>query len=233
MQQNLAQKLTKPQSITSQRMLVIKKSYLLLVICILGMIIGGKVGSNSPLVLNLFNGFMGWILAMVALNAIPMIALRVQHNPNLAVLALFGNGFVAGIVLAPMLYIAQKYFGGDIVLKAAIITGIVFASVTFSVYTSKTTWSPSRSLIMGLFFAVLGGIVLSFFIQTTIISLLITLAIGAIGVIGLISSTSDILNNEQSSSSPVLNAIMLFSGVFMIFQAILSLLMIFGGSNND
>ena len=44
---------------------------------------------------------------MVALNGIPYIAMSVRHNPTLGVVALFGNGFFAGIVLSPILYFAS------------------------------------------------------------------------------------------------------------------------------
>ncbi len=231
MTQSFIEKLTQTQNITSERTLIIRKSYLLLAISILGMVIGGKVGINSKFILNLFNGFLGWILAMVALNAMPSIALKVEHNPNLATFALFGNGFIAGLVLSPMLYIAQYYTGGEVIFKAVIMTFIVFAVVTFLVYTNKNTWSPSANLVKGLIFTTLGGIVISFFIQTTFISLLITLGIGALGVISLIVSTSEVLK-QQRSSSPVLNAVQLFSGVFMVFQSILYLFMMFGGNDD-
>ena len=224
-------KLTRDISISSERSALLKKTYLLLSVSVLGMLIGGKIGINSPVILNLFTGWMGWVLAMVALNTVPVLALKWQHNPTLGTLALFADGFVAGIVIAPMLYLAQLMSGTQIVTSAAWITAAVFIAVTAFVYFTGTRWAPSRALYMGIFFAIMGAIVLNMFLHIGLLGILIAAGIGIIGIITLVSATSEILHN-QNISSPIPGALMLFSGIFMVFQSVMHLLMAFGGGDD-
>ena len=56
------------------RSATIKKTYLLLGLSVLCGVGGGYLGANTPAIRNLFTGWIGWILAMVALNAIPYSA---------------------------------------------------------------------------------------------------------------------------------------------------------------
>ncbi len=124
---------------------VIKKTYLLLTLAVTAGIAGGMVGANSTAMIELFSGWMGWILAMVVLNVAPRIAMAVRHNPLLGVTALVGDGFVAGLVLAPVLHLAS-IVSPDIVQGAMILTAIVFCAVTFYVMTTRKTFSAPRGL---------------------------------------------------------------------------------------
>jgi len=56
---------------------VIKKTYAYLSLSVVAAIAGGYVGVSTPAVVNLFSGFMGWILAIVLLNVMPMVSWRV------------------------------------------------------------------------------------------------------------------------------------------------------------
>ena len=93
---------------------VIKQTYLLLGVSIVFAVAGGWIGATTPAIVNLFSGWIGWILAMVVLNVAPRIAIAARHNPVLGVTALVGDGFVSGMVLAPILYIASLYAPGAI-----------------------------------------------------------------------------------------------------------------------
>ena len=171
-------KLSQPIEIDKTRLVMIRKTYLLLFLSVFGMMIGGKIAMNSPVILGLFRGFLGWILAMVALNAVPMIAVRVRHNPSLSTLALFGNGVIAGIVIGPMLYMAEKFGANGIIGTAAWMTTFVFLVVTALVYTSGRRWAPSRNLMLGLFITIIGGIILNIFFQVPMLTVLVSLAVG-------------------------------------------------------
>src|SRR5580700_12313689 len=100
--------------LTSARAEAIKKTYLLLGLSVGGALCGGYLGSQSDALANLFTGWIGWILAMVLLNAIPRVAMAARHNPVLGVSALVADGFVSGLVLAPILRIASLYAPGTI-----------------------------------------------------------------------------------------------------------------------
>ena len=224
---SFGERMSREVSLSSERTDILRKSYLLLSIAIVGMMIGGKVGVSTPAILNLFSGWLGWILAMVALNFVPVMALKWQHNPTLGTLALFADGLIAGLVLAPMLYVAQMMSGTQIVTSAAWITGAIFISITAFVYFTGTRWAPSRALWMGIFFSLIGATILNFFMPMGILGILIAAGIGIMGVMALVSATSEVLHSNPDS--PVPGALMLFSGVFMVFQAVMYFLMHFMG----
>jgi FtsH-binding integral membrane protein len=100
--------------LSSTRAETIKKTYMLLGLSVAGALCGGYLGAQSDTLANLFTGWLGWILAMVLLNVIPRVAIAARHNPVLGVTALLADGFVSGLVLAPILRIASLYAPGTI-----------------------------------------------------------------------------------------------------------------------
>lgn len=209
----------------------IKKTYLLLSLAVFAGIGGGFVGSNSPALIKFFSGWVGWIVAMVALNAIPYIAMACRNNPFLGTLAITADGFIAGLILAPILYIAN-HVAPNVVPMAGLLTLVIFMGVTASVMFIGKVYSAPRALMIGLFVSVIGVVVLNMFITSSILTLVISLAIGIIGVLVLVQATSQVLNNPEFNE-PVMGAVMLFSGLFNIFVALLHILLAFGGFGED
>ena len=226
---SVADKLFGQTELDLNRATMIKKTYSYLSLSVIAAMAGGYVGANSPLIINLFTGWIGWVLALVALNAIPYLAMACRHNPVLGLGALLLDGCVAGLVLGPILFFAEQISaatGNNLVLSAGLITGIVFLSVTGYVMTSKRRFSAPRGLMAGIFFGAIGLILLNAFMEMTLISLIISGAIGVIGVLTLIFATSDVLNNPEVDS-PIPGALALFSGLFHVFIATLRILMAF------
>ncbi len=209
----------------------IKKTYLLLSLAVFAGIGGGFVGSNSPALIQFFSGWVGWIVAMVALNAIPYIAMACRNNPFLGTLAITADGFIAGLILAPILFIADRV-APNVVPMAGLLTLVIFMGVTASVMFIGKVYSAPRALMIGLFVSVIGVVVLNMFITSSILTLVISLAIGIIGVLVLVQATSQVLNNPEFNE-PVMGAVMLFSGLFNIFVALLHILLAFGGFGED
>jgi len=204
---------------------VIHQTYLLLSLSVVSAMVGGYIGTTTPAIVNFFSGWLGWIFAMVLLNVIPAIAMACRRNTFLGVFALLLDGFVAGLILAPILYLASVIAPG-VVTSAMIITGIVFLAVTGYVMTTKRTFSAPRGLMVGIFFYIVGVTVLNLFIQATFLSLLISGAIGIFGVFILVYATSEVLNNREADS-PIPGALMLFAGLFNVFVAVLHILLSF------
>jgi modulator of FtsH protease len=182
-------------------------------------------------VVNLFSGWIGWILAMVVLNVAPRIAIAVRHNPVLGVTALVANGFVSGLELAPILYVASVQVPGAI-QGAFIITAVAFCGVTAYVMTTRKVFSAPRGLMMGIFFSIIGVILLNAFLNIGFLGLLISGAIGVFGVFILVYATSEVLHNPEASS-PIPGAVMLFAGLFNIFVAALNILMRLSSGGRD
>lgn len=205
---------------------VIKQTYLLLGLCFSFAIVGGWIGATTAAIVDLFSGWIGWILAMVLINFAPRIALAARHNPVLGVTALVGDGFVCGLVLAPVLSIATVYSPGAI-QGALTITGVAFAGITMYVMTTRKTFSAPRGLMTGVLFSLIGVIILNGFLQIGVFGLLIAVGIGIFGVFILIYATSEVLNNPEAGS-PIPGALMLFAGLFNIFVAAINLLLFAG-----
>jgi FtsH-binding integral membrane protein len=201
----------------------IRKTYLLLGLSVLAAFCGGYVGAQSDTLANLFTGWIGWILAMILLNAIPRVAIAARHNPVLGVSALVADGFVSGLVLAPILRIASYYAPGTIQI-AALMTLIVFATVTVFVMSSRRTFSAPRGLMLGIFVSIVAATLLNAFLNIGGLGILIAAGIGILGVCILVYATSDVLNNPEADS-PITGALILFAGLFNVFVAILNILL--------
>src|SRR5580658_4470511 len=159
-------------SLTSARADTIKKTYMLLGLAVAGGLCGGYLGSQSDTLANLFTGWIDWILAMLLLNLIPRVAMAARHNPVLGVSALLADGFVSGLVLAPMLRLASLYAPGTIKI-AMLMTLVVFGAVTLFVMSSNRTFSAPRGLMLGIFVSVIAAMVLNAFLNIGMLGMLI------------------------------------------------------------
>lgn len=209
--------------LTTARAETIRKTYLLLCLCVAGGLCGGYVGAQSAALANLFTGWLGWILAMVLLNAIPRVAIAARHNPVLGVTALLADGFVSGLVLAPILRFASYYAPGTI-QTAMLMTLIVFGVVTLYVMSSNRTFSAPRGLMLGIFVSIVAAMVLNAFLNIGLLGMLIAAGIGIFGVCILVYATSDVLHNPNADS-PIPGALILFAGLFNVFVAILNIVL--------
>ena len=202
---------------------LIKKTYLLLGLSVISSLVGGVIGANSPTLVHLFSGWLGWILALVLLNGIPQIALSVRDNPVLGLAALVADGFVSGLVLAPILQLASVV-APDLVPTALILTAVVFVGVAGYVMTVRKTFSAPRGLMIGIFFSTIGVMILNTFLHLGILGMLIAGAIGVFGVLILVHATSEALHSPEADS-PIAGALMLFAGLFNVFVAALDILL--------
>lgn len=227
----VSEKLWGQTTLAGNRAEVIKQTYLLLGLGVAFAIAGGMVGASTPAIVSLFSGWIGWILAMVVLNVAPYVALAARHNPVLGVTALVGDGFVSGLVLAPILSLATAVAPG-VIEGAMIVAGLAFCGVTVYVMTTGKTFSAPRGLMAGIFFSIVGVVVLNGFLQIGLLGLVISGAIGVFGVFILVFATSAVLNNPEADS-PIPGALMLFAGLFNIFVAALNILLRLSSGGRD
>jgi modulator of FtsH protease len=162
---------------------------------------------------------------------VPRIALAVRHNPVLGISALAVDGFISGIAISPLLYVA-RLVAPDLILAALGITAVVFIGVTGYVMVSGRTFSAPRGLMVGLFFSIMGAMILNAFLNIGVLGILISFGIGIFGVCILVYSTSDVLHTPDADSA-IPGALMLFAGVFNVFVATLNILLrLFSGRRN-
>jgi modulator of FtsH protease len=209
--------------LSAQGAAVIKQTYLFFGLSVFAAIGGGYIGATSETLAHFFSGWLGWIAAILLLNAVPRIAMAVRHNPTLGVAALVGDGFVSGIALAPILWVARS-IAPELIFAALGITAAVFIGVTLYIMTTRREFSAPRGLMAGIFFALIGAMVLNGFLNIGFIGILISVGIGVLGVCTIVFSTSTVLRSPDADS-PIPGALMLFAGVFNVFVATLNILL--------
>ena len=214
--------------LTESQAAVIKQTDALFGIAVLAAMLGGYIGATTQAIVQFFTSWIGWIVAMIGLNFVPRIAMSARGNSALGTAALVFDGFFAGLCLAPILWFAS--IKAPVMIVAALgITAIVFMAVTGYVFFSGRSFSAPRGLMLGLFFSIIGAMVLNAFLNIGVLGILIAVGIGAVGVIALVSSTSAILQSGDSETA-IPGALALFAGVFNVFVATLNILLrLFGG----
>ncbi len=210
---------------------IIKQSYLLLSMSVGAALVGGYLGATSELMIRVFGSFMGWIVALVVINVLPRVAIAARHNGTLGLAALVANGFISGLVLAPILAMAA-FVSPNIIFAAMLITAAVFIAVTIYVLSTSRTFVPSRGLMMGMIVSIFGAMLLNGFLNLGVLGTAISAAVGIFGVFTLVYATSDVLKSHQADS-PIPGALMLFAGLFNVFVATLSILLSFSGGGRS
>src|SRR4051795_3157039 len=100
-------KLSGTTTFTGRSVAVVRQTYLLFGLSVFSALAGGYIGATSETLARFFSGWMGWMAALLLLNLVPRIAIAVRHNHQLGVAALVGDGFLSGIALSPLLWVAR------------------------------------------------------------------------------------------------------------------------------
>ena len=216
-------KISGTTALTAQGATVIKQTYLLFSLAVFSAMAGGYIGATSETLARFFSGWIGWIAALLLLNLVPRIAISVRHNHQLGVAALVFDGFISGIALSPLLWVA-RLVAPSLIFDALFITGFVFVGITLYVMSARRAFSAPRGLMTGIFFSLIGAIILNSFLHIGFAGVLISIGIGALGVFTLVYSTSGVLRSPDADS-PIPGALMLFAGVFNVFVAALNILL--------
>ena len=161
--------------LTAQGAAVIKQTYLFFGVSVFCAIAGGYIGATSETLARFFSGWMGWIVALVLLNAVPRIAIAARYTA-FGVPALVFDGFISGIALAPILWYARTV-APDVIVAALAITAFVFVGITLYVMTAKREFSAPRGLMAGIFFSLIGAMVLNGFLHIGFLGILISVGL--------------------------------------------------------
>jgi FtsH-binding integral membrane protein len=180
----------------------------------------------------------GIILSLVAINAVPLIARKMLGSGSMAgTLVLALDGLLSGLALSPLVFLALIVSGNgqqapNLVQSALVITAFAFLGVTAYVHTSKSSFNWSGGLFSGLFFSALGLLTVGFFFPgNSMLNYLLLAVVGVMGVVQLLYGTSKVLN-DPNFNDPISGALILFAGIFNLFQVVLSLLLS-GGRSRD
>ena len=219
-----------PAALAPGEATIIKQSYLLLSLSVGAALAGGYLGATSPVMVSIFGSWVGWIVALLVINILPRVAIAARHNGNLGLVALVGNGFISGLVLAPLLAFAA-YVAPKIIFASLLITAAVFLAVTIYVLSTSRTFVPSRGLMTGIVVSLFGAMLLNGFLHIGVLGMAISAGVGIFGVITLVYATSDVLRSHEADS-PIPGALMLFAGLFNVFVSTLNILLAFSGGRS-
>jgi len=201
----------------------LKATYWLLTVSIAGAFAGGYIGAHSISLAEFFTSTMGIILGIAILNAIPAMALAAVRRPSMGVAVLAMDGFLSGIVMSPLLYLARTQ-APELIWMALGVSGAVFGSITGYIFTTRRTFSAPRAMIVGLFVSLTAAVLLNTQVEAGWLGVVIAVAISLFGVVLLVSNTSKLLRNPVAIGA-VPGALMLFAGIFNVFVGVLRILL--------
>jgi modulator of FtsH protease len=226
------EKLSGTIPLSATRSAVIRQTYLLLGVAVAASLAGGYIGATSETIVGFFTTTIGWLVAIVLLNAVPWVAMACRHNPALGVAALVADGFIGGLAISPLLWFAAQS-APVLILAALMITTAVFLAITGYIWTTKREFSAPKGLMIGMFVAIAAAIALNMFMSIGWLGVLISAGIGIMGVFGLVFSTSGVLRSPDADS-PIPGALALYAGLFNIFVATLNILLrVMGGGRRN
>jgi FtsH-binding integral membrane protein len=205
------------------RAATLKTTYLLFGVSVLSAALGGYVGSQHEFFVQFFATFVGAIVALVLLNAIPAIALAFVESPGAGLVVLTADGFVSGIVISPLLWLARET-DPRLIWAAFMLTAGVFGSVTMYVHSRRREFSAPAALRFGLFVSLAVAMLLNHYLEIGALGFLLSAGMMVFGIFVLVINTSRLLAHPEEVGA-IPGALMLFAGAFNVFVGALNLLL--------
>ncbi|MEM9364396.1 MAG: Bax inhibitor-1 family protein [Planctomycetota bacterium] len=172
----------------------------------------------------------GWLIVLGAFMVVGMIARSWANNSTSVAMQYLGLGLyivAEGIILLPLLYIAMRFAGPDLPMKAAAITGLCFTGLTGFVMFTRVDLSGWGSFLWVAGLAMMGillaGLLFGFDLGLYFSGAMIALACGYI-----LYDTSNVLHHYRTTQH-VAASLALFSSVATLFWYVLRIMMAFSG----
>jgi FtsH-binding integral membrane protein len=168
-----------------------------------------------------------WLLFLGAFMVVSFIADRWAHSNVSLQMQYAGLGLYVlaeAVLLVPLLFIAQRFAGPDVIQSAGLVTGVVFGGLTITVLVTKVDFSFLKwALVAGSFIA-LGLIVASIFMGG--LSLGIWFSVGMVVLAsGMILYTTSNVLHYYNTTQYVAASLALFASVALLFWYILQMFM--------
>ena len=207
----------------------LRRTYLHLAFAVLAFIGVEALLLRSPLapaIVGRITGGYTWLLVLLAFMGISTLAERWARSDTSVATQYLGLGvyiLAEAIIFLPLLYFAA-YFSrsANVIPAAGIITGLLFAGLTFTAFTSSTDFSFLRGALTIGGFVALGVIVASLifgFELGVFFSAVMVVFAGA----SILYQTSNVLRQYRTDQH-VAAALALFASVALLFFYILRLL---------
>lgn len=168
----------------------------------------------------------GWVGVLIAFMAVSVVAERMARGTTSLASQYAGLGLyivAEAILFVPLMYVASRFGGPNIIPTAAVVTGVFFSALTVIVFASKADFSFLRSaLIMGsVIVAVVAIGSMMFGFQPGI---LFTALIIGLACMFILYDTSNVLHHYHTTQH-VAASLALFASVAYLFYHVLMLLL--------
>lgn len=126
-------------------------------------------------------------------------------------------------VMLPLLYLAARYGGSEVIAAAALITGIIFAGLTAIVFITRKDFSFLRGALMLCGFIAMGLVVAAMIFGFSL-GIFFTVALIGLAAGYILYDTSNVLHHYRTDQH-VSASLALFASVALMFYYVLSFLM--------
>ncbi len=133
------------------------------------------------------------------------------------------------VIFLPLLFIAVHFTSPDVIPTAGIITGLLFAGLTFTAFTTRTDFSFLRGILGIGGFVALGAIVASILFGFGLGVFFATIMVALAGV-SILYNTSNIIRHYRPDQH-VAASLALFASVALLFWYVLQIVMSFSSDD--
>jgi len=171
----------------------------------------------------------GWLAVLGAFMVVSMIANRMANSATSQGMQYLGLGlyvFIEALIFVPLLYVAQAMeaaYGVQIIMPAGLITMVIFAGLTVTVFFTAKDFSFLRGILMLGTFAAMAFIVAAIFFNLNL-GVIFTWAMVVLMSGWILYETSNVLHHYQTTQH-VAAALALFASLATLFWYVLQLVM--------
>ncbi len=167
-----------------------------------------------------------WLIVLLAFMGVSHLANKWALSNTSIEMQYAGLGVYVvaeAIIFVPLLYLAQRVAGGEVILSAGLITLLLFAGLTYTVFTTRKDFTFLGAFLKISFFIALGIIAASILFGFNL-GLLFSAFMVIVAAASILYNTSNLVN-IYNPSQYVAAALSLFASVALLFWYVLRILM--------
>ncbi len=212
-----------------QRNRVLRNTYWLLALSMVPTVLGAWIGVTTGITRAMGPGMSAIVFLVGAFGLI--FAIERTKNSAAGVPILLGFTFFMGLMLSRLIsFVLGQANGPGLIMTAFAGTGVIFFGMaTLSTIIKRDLSAMGKFLFIGLIMLIVAGIA-NIFLQSS--ALMITLSVVAIGIFSafIIYDLKRVRDGEETNY--ISATLSIYLDLYNIFQSLLSILGIFGGSRD-
>ena len=216
-------------ALPEERARFIRKTYLHLAVAILAFValeafLFASGAAYSIMSVLRLGGSMSWLIVLGAFMGVSFLAsswANSQTSKGMQYLGLALYVVAEAVIFVPMMFIAASFGGGDVIVKAGIVTLGLFLGITSVVFLTRQDFSFLGPIIAIGGFVALGFIVASILFGFSLGSLFAFVMVAFAGT-AILYETSNVMHRYQPTQH-VAASLTLFAAIALLFWYILSI----------